>query len=143
MAKIIFYEKTGCINNTKQKEILALAGHEVEAINLLHYEWSAEKLDEFFAELPAEACFNKNAPKVTSGEVVPSEYTKEAAIEALLKEPILIKRPLLEIGDERFVGFDKTLLDEKIGLTKMTIPRLDVLMNENLNDCPNKSNSCD
>ena len=35
MAKVIFYEKPGCANNAKQKALLAAAGHEVEARNLL------------------------------------------------------------------------------------------------------------
>jgi hypothetical protein len=29
MATVHFYEKPGCINNTRQKKILAAAGHEV------------------------------------------------------------------------------------------------------------------
>lgn len=35
MATVIFYEKPGCINNTKQKARLLAAGHEVQAHNLL------------------------------------------------------------------------------------------------------------
>jgi hypothetical protein len=35
MARVIFYQKLGCINNGKQKALLLAAGHEVEAHNLL------------------------------------------------------------------------------------------------------------
>jgi hypothetical protein len=35
MATITFYEKPGCINNTRQKKLIAAAGHQVIAKNLL------------------------------------------------------------------------------------------------------------
>ena len=35
MATITFYEKPGCINNTRQKKLLEAAGHQVVAKNLL------------------------------------------------------------------------------------------------------------
>ena len=44
MAEVIFYEKPGCINNTKQKALLQAAGHLVDARNLLTESWSSESL---------------------------------------------------------------------------------------------------
>ncbi|MBI1424317.1 MAG: hypothetical protein GC149_12685 [Gammaproteobacteria bacterium] len=39
MAEIVFYEKPGCGNNTRQKALLAAAGHHVIARNLLTEPW--------------------------------------------------------------------------------------------------------
>ncbi len=43
MAQITFFEKPGCINNTKQKAWLKTAGHEVQVVNLLEHSWSKVK----------------------------------------------------------------------------------------------------
>ncbi len=145
MASIVFFEKTGCINNTKQKKILESAGHNVEAIDLLYHPWSREQLLSFFDELEVKDWFNKNAPKVASGEIVPESFDRESALDALLNERILIKRPLLVVGDTRLVGFDKEKLDELIGLTVPESSDAKSLLSQDLSLCPQKSNgySCD
>lgn len=67
MATILFYEKPGCKNNTRQKAMLELSGHEVEAVNLLEYSWSKEELEEYLGEKPVAECFNPAAPAIKSG----------------------------------------------------------------------------
>jgi len=71
MARIVFYEKPGCGNNTKQKALLAAAGHEVVARNLLAEPWTHERLLEFFGKRPVADWFNRAAPRVKDGEIVP------------------------------------------------------------------------
>ena len=73
MAKVIFYEKPGCKNNTKQKTLLKAAGHQLEAHNLLTEPWTKDNLRLFFGDRPVAEWFNKAAPKVKSGEVVPEK----------------------------------------------------------------------
>ncbi|WP_163717901.1 ArsC/Spx/MgsR family protein [Mangrovibacterium lignilyticum] len=138
MAKIMFFEKTGCINNTKQKKILTLAGHEVEAINLLHHPWTETELLSFFGLLEIKDWFNQNAPAVASGELDPESFNKESALEALLANPILIKRPLMIVGDERFVGFDPTKLDALIGIKEVENAEAQNLLSQNLSVCAQK-----
>ena len=72
MATIVFYEKPGCGNNTKQKVWLAASGHTVLPKNLLIEKWTAEKLRPFFGEMPVEKWFNPSAPSVKSGEIDPA-----------------------------------------------------------------------
>jgi len=139
MAKVIFYEKTGCVNNTKQKEILTMAGHEVEAINLVTYHWTKEELVSFFQDLPVKEWFNKNAPSVTSGQTIPEKYTAIQALEAMLADHLLIRRPLMVIGDKKLVGFNNQELDQLIGLSNQSEPKLAVLLGQNVSDCPQKS----
>lgn len=145
MATIKFYEKTGCINNTKQKRLLELAGHTVEAINLTTYKWTKEELLTFFKGIDTPECINPNAPAVTSNEVSPCQFTKEGAVEAMIADPLLIKRPLMIIDGKHYVGFDKEELDKLIGLTEEENDEVSILMNQNIVDCPNKSKSqsCD
>lgn len=64
MAKITFYEKPGCGNNTRQKALLIDAGHEVIARNLLTEPWTAEQLLVFFNGLPVAEWFNRAASQI-------------------------------------------------------------------------------
>lgn len=118
MTTIIFYEKPGCANNTKQKVLLAAAGHTVFAKSLLTEPWTRERLLEFFGSRPVAAWFNRAAPKVKSGEIIPEQVSADDALEMMLTEPLLIRRPLLEVDERREVGFDIELIDAWLGLNR-------------------------
>lgn len=131
MARVIFYEKPGCINNTKQKALLRAAGHEVAERSILTHPWTQEELVAFFGALPVEAWFNRAAPRVKSGEVVPERMEPESAIAAMLEDPLLIRRPLMQAGQRRMVGFDQDAVHVWIGLWQEA-PR----EREDLQHCP-------
>jgi nitrogenase-associated protein len=124
MAKVTFWEKPGCANNTRQKGLLAASGHEVEARSLLAEPWEAERLRSFFGNRPVAEWFNNASPRVKSGEVVPAAFAADAAIAAMLADPLLIRRPLMESGDRREVGFDTDLVDAWLGLARPDAPRV-------------------
>ena len=106
MAQVQFYEKPGCGTNRKQKVLLAEAGHEVVARNLLTEPWTADRLRGFFGDMPVARWFNPNAPGVKSGEIDPTRFDAESALAALLAEPLLIRRPLIEVEGRLCSGFD-------------------------------------
>lgn len=116
MVSIIFYEKPGCINNTKQKALLAAAGHEVQARNLLTESWTPQRLRSFFGERPVAEWFNYSAPQVKSGEVVPDRLDAETALELMVNHPLLIRRPLMQVEERHEVGFEIDRVDAWIGL---------------------------
>jgi nitrogenase-associated protein len=116
MATVIFYEKPGCGNNTKQKVCLAASGHTVLAKNLLTEKWTAERLRPFFGDLPVAQWFNPAAPRIKSGEVDPTAYDAQTALSMMLAEPLLIRRPLMEVEGELRVGFDAEAVRAWIGL---------------------------
>ncbi len=117
MAIVQFYEKPGCINNTRQKAWLAASGHQVVAYNLLEAPWQAETLRSFFGELPVASWFNMSAPRITAGEIDPKAVDGDTALKLMLGDPLLIRRPLLEVAGERRVGFDPAAVRAWIGLT--------------------------
>lgn len=108
MALIHFYEKVGCSNNTKQKDLLIGAGHWLIEHDLLTHDWRSEpeKLRSFFGEKPIVDWFNCAAPAIKNGELNPAEIDAEKAIELMLEQPLLIRRPLMEIANHRMAGFD-------------------------------------
>jgi nitrogenase-associated protein len=116
MAQIVFFQKPGCAGNLRQKRLLESAGDTVLARNLLTEPWTAERLRGFFGTRPVAEWFNRNAPKVKSGEVVPEMLDAESAMTLLLADPLLIRRPLLEVEDEREVGFDPLRIHAWLGL---------------------------
>lgn len=105
MAVVTFYEKPGCRNNTRQKQILTEAGHQVVALDLLREPWTVERLQAFFGDRPVAEWFNRAAPRVTSGEVVPEALDAANALGMMLADPLLIRRPLIEVDGRRMIGF--------------------------------------
>jgi len=116
MAHVIFYEKPGCGGNERQKALLRAAGHDLEVRDLLSHPWTEAALRPFLAGVPVADWFNRTAPRVRSGEVVPEALSPEAALGLLLAEPLLIRRPLLQVGSRREVGFLAAVVGEWIGL---------------------------
>lgn len=120
MANIVFFEKNGCINNNKQKELLRLAGHTVTAVNLLKHRWDYEQLVDFFQGLPIPFWFNPMAPDIRDGHIDPTLITEAEALQLLISNPLLIRRPLMQIGASKIVGFDIDKLSELIELDPLT-----------------------
>ncbi|MDP1636400.1 MAG: ArsC/Spx/MgsR family protein [Gallionellaceae bacterium] len=116
MATIHFYEKPGCCNNTRQKVWLAASGHTVLAKNLLTEKWTAERLRPFFGDLPVAQWFNPVAPRVKSAEVNPAAFCETEALNMMLADPLLIRRPLMDVDGELRAGFDPMAVDAWIGL---------------------------
>lgn len=118
--------------------MLTAAGHEVIPQNLLKEPWTAERLRSFFGDRPVVEWFNPSAPKIKSGEVVPEKVDEQTALALMLKEPLLIRRPLLEVGDRREVGFDVQKIDTWIGLQAVDESLQEVsdkLLKQDLQNC--------
>jgi len=130
MAHILFYEKPGCINNTKQKTLLIAAGHKVEAQNLLTTTWTQETLRSFFGSLPIKEWFNSSAPRIKSGEVIPENLDETTALNLMIADPLLIRRPLIQVENVRQVGFDPEKINTWLGLNAQEKPT------EDLETCP-------
>lgn len=142
MATVLFYEKPGCINNTRQKALLTAAGHEVQARNLLTEPWHPDRLRQFFGQRPVGQWFNASAPQIKAGEVHPDQLDEAAVLTLMVQQPLLIRRPLMQVGDRYEVSFDTDLVDQWIGLQpaqptqKQTV---ETLMQHDLQTCPRGS----
>ncbi|MCU0569768.1 MAG: hypothetical protein MUF49_24740 [Oculatellaceae cyanobacterium Prado106] len=117
MPSITFYEKPGCINNTKQKALLQAAGYELEVRNLLTEEWSVKQLRPYFGDAAVVDWFNRTAPMVKSGEVMPEGMDEATALALMVEYPILIRRPLMRVGDRYQFGWNAEAIEAWLGLT--------------------------
>jgi len=129
MATVYFYEKPGCVNNTRQKQLLVSAGHQVIARNLLTEAWEPLRLQAFFTGLSVRNWFNYSAPAIKTGEIDPETLNETEALVLMLKDPLLIRRPLMQVGGRLMAGFDQQRIDAWIGLTAVTVER-------DLESCP-------
>lgn len=117
MSQISFYTKPGCITGVKQMQVLRKAGHTVDERDILEHAWNRAELRSFFGALPVEQWFNPNAPKVKAGEVHPASCSEHSALELMLSDHLLIRRPLLEVNGERRCGFEPLEINSWIGLS--------------------------
>ena len=115
MATITFFEKPGCKTNARQKTMLEAAGHIVVARSLLTEPWTAKRLRGFFGSTPVTSWFNPAAPRIKSGEIDPAAVDAVAALAIMLDDPLLIRRPLVEIGEQRCAGFDREPVTSLLG----------------------------
>lgn len=116
MAKVTFYEKSGCGGNARQKALLMRSGHELDVRDLLATPWTAEELHSFFGTRAVSEWFNGASPRVKSGEIIPANLDADSALALMLSDPLLIRRPLIEANGRREAGFDYALVDAWIGL---------------------------
>lgn len=132
---LIFYEKPGCIGNARQKGVLLAAGHTLDVRDILTEPLSKETLRFFFKDLPVVEWFNPTAPAVTSGEIDPSTMSDEQALDAMLRDRLLIHRPLIRIGEIGTAGFAFERL-ERLGVRCSPGPRLYILEGDDPDACP-------
>ena len=116
MVKVIFYEKPGCIGNGQQKVLLSKSGHELDVRDMTAEPWSPEILRSFFGDRPISSWFNQSSPRVKSGEIRTDELDESEALALMCADPLLIRRPLLEVAGRREVGFEPAFIREWIGL---------------------------
>lgn len=130
MAAIIFYEKTGCINNRKIKQILMRAGHELDVRNLLTESWSAATLSPYLDSRGAQYWVNSNHPDVKANRLCLPLEQPEQLIDMLCADPLLIRRPLIQVENRFYQGVDASQLRDLIDPTALS---------GNYEDCPKTS----
>ncbi|QBG49313.1 hypothetical protein EGM51_13020 [Verrucomicrobia bacterium S94] len=104
---MIFYEKPGCKGNARQKAMLEAAGYALDVRSILDSDWDQDELRTYFGERPVSDWFNRKAPAVKRGAVEPESFSETDALEIMLREPILIRRPLIDLNGRRACGFDE------------------------------------
>lgn len=128
-----FYEKAGCSGNAKQKELLKSHNISFSVKSLLDTSWTVKTLSEFFKGLEVIDIFNPFAPQIRDKEIDINTLSKDEAINLMIKNPILIKRPLLDINGVKICGFDIEKINELLNTNIDT--------NKKLNTC-SSSDSC-
>lgn len=114
MSCIVFYEKPGCATNRLQKQLLRATGLELDVRDLFDEHWTEERLRPFFSDKPVAEWFNMSAPAIKYGELNPQNLSEAEAFELLIKNPQLIRRPLIRYGAHFMAGFDLATLSKEL-----------------------------
>jgi len=134
---VVFFEKPGCVGNAKQQRLLQATGHSLQVHNLLTESWTPQKLRRFFGDRPVTEWFNATAPPIKHGDIRPETLDADAALQLMVQQPILIRRPLIQVGDRYAVGFDLAEVDAWIGLAPSTD------LTEDVQTCPQRPRSAE
>lgn len=127
MKLVVFYEKPFCAANAKQKQILRASGCTLIERNLLEHGLDAEALRSFMGDNAVADWFNPAAPAIKNGEIFPETLDEASAMELLMANPILIRRPLMVIGSEKLCGFDADKVSEVLERTVETMPKINCM----------------
>ncbi|MGA9047249.1 ArsC/Spx/MgsR family protein [Sulfuricurvum sp.] len=124
---VVFYEKPFCAANAKQKQILRKSGCTLIERNLLEHGLDAEALRSFMGDKKVVEWFNPAAPAIKNGEVSPESLDEAEAMELLMSNPILIRRPLMIIGAEKLCGFDENRVSEVLDRYVEPMPKINCM----------------
>lgn len=119
---IDFYEKPGCGGNARQKKLLVEAGCRLVVHDLLLTKWERDDLLGYFDEKPVAEWFNPFAPAIKEGSINPKAFGANEAIELMIADPILIRRPLMRAWNMKMSGFDKDEIAQKFGIRVDSAP---------------------
>lgn len=134
-AELVFYEKPGCVGNGMQQSLLRSQGISFEVRDLLSHPWTADLLRAYFGKMPVTEWFNNSAPRVKSGEIAIGRLSEAEALDLMLQDPILIRRPLMDLGLLKQSGFVAGPVLDALGV------ELDA--SHNLQDCPMETAQAD
>lgn len=124
---VVFYEKPFCAANAKQKQILRSSGCTLIERNLLEHGLDAETLRSFMGDKKVADWFNPAAPAIKNGEIHPDALNETDAMNLLLSNPILIRRPLMVIGSEKLCGFDEKKVSEILNRYVEAMPKINCM----------------
>lgn len=124
---VVFYEKPFCAANAKQKQLLRQSGCTLIERNLLEHGLDAEALRSFMGDKAVHEWFNPAAPAIKNGLILPETLDEERAMELLMGDPILIRRPLMIIGSEKLCGFDTVKVSEILDRYVEVMPKINCM----------------
>lgn len=127
MKLVVFYEKPYCAANAKQKQILCECGCTLIERNLLDHGLDRESLRKFMGDKKVSEWFNPAAPAIKNGFIRPETLGEEEAMDLLMGDPILIRRPLMIIGSEIVCGFDAEKVAEILDRTVAPMPKINCM----------------
>lgn len=124
---VVFYEKPFCAANAKQKQILRSCGCTLIERNLLEHGFDYDTLRSFMGDKAVAEWFNPAAPAIKNGSINPDTLDETEAMQLLMADPILIRRPLMVIGAEKLCGFDAAKVAEVLDRTVEPMPKINCM----------------
>lgn len=112
MAKVTFYHKKGCPTCKAAQEFLEKLGHELDMRDLDGYPPPRSLLETHIDAKNVKAYLNTRATSYREHGLKDDPPTKKGAIELMMRDPNLIKRPISVRGKIAVFGSDEEQLKE-------------------------------
>lgn len=112
MAKVTVYHKAKCQTCVKTIKFLEELGHELDLRDLDQYPPPRSLLETHIDAKNVKAYLNVHSSAYRDHGLKDDPPTKKGAIELMMRDPNLIKRPVVVKGKTAVFGFDEQALRE-------------------------------
>ena len=94
---------------------LSHAGIDLEERDFFQNPFCENELRLLLGDRPPSDFFSWKSPSFRALGQPPESFSEEDLLRLMLREPRLIRRPLLQVGDKVIIGVDKKALEELSG----------------------------
>ena len=112
MAKVTFYFKPKCQTCKKAKDLLEELGYDLDERDLDEYPPPRSLLETHIDAKNVKAYLNVHSAAYRHHGLKDDPPTKKGAIELMMRDPGLIKRPVIVKGKSAVFGFDEQAIKE-------------------------------
>ncbi|MCB2155078.1 hypothetical protein KQI84_09335 [bacterium] len=112
MAKVTFYYKPRCQTCRKVQKLLESLGHSLDMRDLDEYPPPRSLLETHIDAKNVKAFLNTRSAPYRDHGLKDDPPTKKGAIELMMRDPTLIKRPITVKGKRAVFGYDEEALRE-------------------------------
>ncbi len=112
MAKITFYYKPRCPTCEKAKKLLESQGHQLDLRDVEEYPPPRSLLETHIDAKNVKAYLNVRARSYREHGLKDDPPTKKGAIELMMRDPNLIKRPVAVRGKNAVFGYEEEALKQ-------------------------------
>jgi len=113
--KVDFYCWARCNTCRKAKEFLSRKNVEINERDFFKNPFTRAEIMDLLGDKPASEMFNFKSPSFKQLEVERDKLNNEDLINLMLKEPRLVRRPLVRIGSDVYFSANQSVLEELLG----------------------------
>jgi len=110
LQRVTLYTKSGCSSCQKAKQFLMRQGVHYTERDFFKHPFSEKELRAIIANKPLDEIFSFRSPSVKALGLSDKPLTTEEMLTHMLREPRLIRRPLLTAGQSVVVGYSENEL---------------------------------
>jgi regulatory protein spx len=113
--KVDFYCWAKCNTCRQAKGFLAQKNVEINERDFFKNPFNRSEIEELLQGKPASEMFNFRSPSFKQIGRERAELSDQELIDWMLKEPRLVRRPVVRIGNEVYFSADKSVMEGLVG----------------------------
>lgn len=89
-------------------------GIELEERDIFRQPLTEAEIGRILDRVPLQLLVSAKSPQYRALQVKPDGLSRDEAISLLAREPRLLRRPIVEVGDRLIVGFDRQAFEDLV-----------------------------